>query len=441
MKDRLQKIFNLITEGRIESAISMMEEVHPADLADLIEELNPEDAALFLQNLPIELAAQTIDEMDEEEKRLILEHLPEDHIAKILQALPLDEGADLIGLLSQKKAERLLGMIKREQSENIRHLMTYPPDTAGGLMTPNLIKVNIHDTISDVIEKCRKQYDPELVKYIYVVDNNNHLEGVLRVKDLIFNPPDTKVSEIVNREMITVRADADQEEVASLFTKYDLIALPVVDDNGVLLGKIMVDDVLEVMEQEHSEDMYLMAGTSEKDPFSEPIYKKGLRRLPWLMITLVGEMIGSHVMKGYQTTLHQMVAIAFFIPLILSMAGNTALQSSTIIVRGLAIGEVQIKNFVEDFWREFRVAILLGLVSSIISFIGSWAVTGNPWLGAIIGISMMAVILFASFNGVLIPLVCHRLNIDPAIASGPFVTMLNDILGLTIYLTIATVLI
>ncbi len=429
LRTRKERIEKLLAAKQTDKLREFFKGMHPADIAEVIAELDAEHQAEIFDLFHPKRAGKVLDEMDEESYKDVLEVLQETNLISILNELPPDEGADVVAELEPAKASKVLQRMKKERSQRVKELLKYPPDTAGGIMTSEVMKLNAKMTVEEATDKCRSEFYAEASPYVFVVDDTEKLVGVVRIRDLLFSPDATVISTIMNPDVISVDVNMDQEEIGNMFRKYDLIALPVTDDKKRLLGIITVDDVLEVIEEENSEDIYKLAGTSEREPFTEPLYKKALERLPWLSVVLVGELICSRIIKGFEGTLEQIVAIAFFIPVVISMAGSTAIQSSTIITRGLAVGEVKGKDLLYNLFREVRVGILLGLTYGIISGFFAYIITHTIKLGLTIAISMVVAIFFASINGVLIPIVCSRLGKDPAVVSGPFITTFNDILG------------
>jgi magnesium transporter len=279
----------------------------------------------------------------------------------------------------------------------------------------------------------KKAEDVEEVYNVYAVDQQRILRGVVSLKDLVLATPKAKLSEIMDKDCVSIRPEMDQEKVANLFLKYDLISAPVVDEEGRLVGRITVDDVLDVVEEEASEDMTLMAGITDEKIRERSIFRQSGVRLPWLLVAFVGEMISALVLSRFRASLNQIVASAFFIPLIMAMGGNTGIQSATIVIRGLGTGDINLRDTSRQLLKEIGVALLNGFIISLLLFgvVSLWQ--GDPKFGLILSCSMIAVLINAAFMGTLIPFFLKRIGVDPAIATGPFITTSNDVLGLVVY--------
>ncbi|MFQ5768997.1 MAG: magnesium transporter, partial [bacterium] len=332
-------------------------------------------------------------------------------------------------------AERVLKSIDKEDSEEVKELLRHEEDTAGGIMALEFVSVSEDDTIDEAIKEIRaKAKEVGEVYNVYVVNNTGKLVGVLPLKKLILAKPNEKVKNIMNKDVISVPTNMDQEEVANIFRRYNLVSVPVVDNLGKLVGRITVDDVVDVMEEEASEDIQKMAGLTDEEELHETsAFKISMVRLPWLLIAFVGEMVSAFVLHNFEASLNQIFIAALFIPLMMAMGGNSGIQAATIVVRGLALGELNPADTLKRLKKEFRVSFLNGTICGILLF-GVVSVFGEPRFGIVLGFTMLVVILNASFVGASIPLVLKRVGIDPAIATGPFITTSNDIVGLFIYL-------
>ncbi len=416
---------------------------HPSDLLDLIEEFELEEKVELMQRLSDDDAALILQEMENFEQADILPLLDKEQARKILKNLASDDAADLIGELSPEEAEEMLQLISEEEEPvDLSDLLKYPEESAGGIMTTEYISLPADIPVEDAISRLREiAPEAETIYYVYVVNEEGQLIGVLSLRDLIASSDGTLLKNIMRRNVISVNAGLDQEEVARIVSKYDLLAVPVVDEEERLLGIITVDDVIDVLEQEATEDIYRLAGASEVEGMElteAPVGKVVRLRLPWLLISMAGGILSGSVIGVYRNTLETIVMLAIFIPVIMGMGGNVGTQSSTIFVRGLATGEIDRSEVWSYFFREIRVGLTMGAICGALISVIAYIWQGNPYLGLVVGISMLITISVATLIGTLVPLLLNKANIDPAITAGPFVTTIKDFTGLIIYFIIAS---
>ncbi len=418
--------------------------VHPGDLLDFFEDLEIEQKVELMEKLSAEEAALIFEEMEVFEQAEILVLLEEERAKFVLTSLASDDAADLIGELSPDDAQKMMELIGREELPvDFGDLLKYPEDSAGGIMTTEFISLPADIPVEDAIARLREiAPEAETIYYVYVVDEENHLIGVLSLRDLIASSDGTIIKNIMRQNVISVNAELDQEKVARIVSKYDLLAVPVIDDRTRLLGIITVDDVIDVIEQEATEDIYRLAGASEVEgmELTKATVGKVVRlRMPWLFISMAGGILSGSVIGGFESTLEAIVMLAVFIPVLMDMGGNVGTQSSTIFVRGLATGEIERSELWPYFFREIRIGVVMGFLCGVLISIAAFFWQGNVYLGLVVGISMLATISVASLIGTLVPMICSMINIDPAITAGPFVTTIKDVTGLLIYFTVASV--
>lgn len=425
-----------------EISLELKAGAHPGDLLEKIEDMEPERKVGLMEYLPLEEAALIFEEMEDFEQAELVPLMDRERAKAILTGMASDDAADLIGKLSPQETRDLLQYIGEEEPADFGNLLKYPGESAGGIMTTEFISLPADIPVEEAIGRLREiAPEAETIYYVYVVDQEGHLIGVLSLRDLIAAGDGTVLKSIMRRNVISVNAALDQEEVARIVSKYDLLAVPVVDDSERLLGIITVDDVIDVMEQEATEDIYRLAGAGEvvdMELTEAPVSKVVRLRLPWLLISMFGGFISGSVIGGYESTLEAIVILAVFIPVIMDMGGNVGTQSSTIFVRGLATGEIEPAEVWTYFYREIRIGLVLGLICGVMISIAAYFWQGNPYLGLVVGISMLATVSVAALIGTLVPLLCSKINIDPAITAGPFVTTIKDVTGLMIYFVIAT---
>ena len=422
---------------------NMIVDLHPADLAEILHYLDDDHRNYIFELLDAEVASDVISEMDDVSRDDILEDLHEDRISEIVDEMDSDDAADLVSDLPDEVAQKVLESIDKEDSDEVKELLRHEEDTAGGIMAKEFVAVKISDTIDRAIEQIRsKAEEVEDIFYLYVVDEHEKLVGVAALKDLILAKGTTTISEIMDHDVVSVTTDMDQEEVANIARKYDLVSIPVVGHVGQLLGRITFDDVADVMEEEASEDIQRMAGISEEEEFRETsILRISRVRLPWLLVGFAGQLVCAYILHRFEASISEIIATAFFIPIIMAMGGNAGIQSSTIMVRGMATGEIGLFDIRKRLLREIGVSILNGLICGILLFavVSLWL--KQPRFGLLLSSVLVFVILNASFIGAFIPVVLKKVKIDPAIATGPFITTSNDVIGLIIYLGLITVFI
>ena len=428
-------------EQQNESALKkFLDESRAADLADLIGHLKPNERIFIFNLLEPEGAGEVLMEMEPPVQEGILKELDNRTITEIVQELDSDDAADVIGDLPAERAREVIEAVDDEVTEELEKLLPYPEDTAGGIMGLEFVAVKAGVTLRDAIETIReKKEEIENLYHIWVVDDFGRLVGLVSMKDLLLEPPELKVNEIMNPEVISINAMADQEEVVYLARQYDLINIPVVDEHHRLIGRITHDDVIDVIEEEVDEDISLMAGVISEEITEESTLKISKARLPWLIMAIFGELIAALVITNFETTLKEIIALTFFFPVIMAMGGNSGTQAATIVVRGLATGDVSLVHAGRRLWREMRVALLNGLICGIILgiIVGIWL--SDPKLGLIVGMALILIIMNSGLIGASVPLVLKRFNIDPALGSGPFVSTSNDIFSLFIYLGLITI--
>jgi magnesium transporter len=443
-KNFLEEI-RLFTETRNSDALrQFIADLHPADLAEIIDTLNREQATFILTSLDDETAAEVVTFLDEETREKFMQVLSPKEIAeRVIDNLDSDDAADIISELPEEKQREVLSEIGDfEQARDIADLLTYPEDSAGGLMAKELVKVQLNSSLIQCVREIRKQSaEMDNLFAVYVVNERDILLGILPIKNLLLAPTNARLDDIILKdELVFVNVDEKAEKVAEIMRKYDLVVLPVVDGLGRLVGRITIDDVVDVMQEEAEKDYQLASGLSEDVGSEDKIWVLSRARLPWLLIGLVGGIIGSKVIGIYESELEIHPEMAFFIPLIAAMGGNAGVQSSAIIVQSLAGGFIQTQNMFPRLLKELSVALISGLVCSSLLLVYGLVFTDSFSLSMTVGISLITVIVLASVLGTFIPLMLHRFKVDPALATGPFITTSNDIIGLFVYFSMGRLL-
>lgn len=443
MKKKLEKKFKQIRDYLINKnsadLIQIIKDSHPADLGEIFNHLEKEERKAFITFFEPKEAAFVLPEMNPIFQKEVLNNIKDVRLSQILNVMPSDNVADTLGNLSEKRKRQILKLIGEEKAKEAYQLLEYKKNSAGRIMTTEFLSLNSEMSIDEAMEKLRKT-DIYNIHYIYVTDNKNCLVGILPLRTLIVAAPNVKLGDIIEKNIITVGVDVDQEEVASLVKKYDLRAIPVVDKLNKLVGIVTVDDILDVITKEASEDIYHMAGIKEEGLLHRSILTAVRLRLPWLIVALMGGVVAAGVVGVFEKTLADIIVLAAFIPVIMGMGGNIGTQSSTIITRGLATGTVNIKNIWRLLWRELCIGLLIGIICGVAIGIVAQIWKGTPALGIVVGTSMIAVITAAAFLGAFFPILFQRLGIDPAILSGPAITTTKDILALLIYFGVATLI-
>lgn len=439
-RDFIEELQQNIEFEQREQIISMLEDLHPADIAEIYEELNIDEAKFTFLLLEEEVAADVLAELEEDDRKKFLKAFPPSILAKrFIENMDSDDAADLIQELPEEKQERVLyHMDDEEQIEDIKELLSYDEDSAGGLMAKELFLVNQDLTVRQCLVELRKQAEEvNDVYYIYVVDDANKLIGTLSLKALLIASAQTKAKDICNTDVISAQLDEKSEEVALMMQKYDLVALPVVNKTGELMGRITIDDVVDVIKEEAEKDYQMISGLIDDVESSDSVYRLTRARFPWLLIGLFGGIIGAGVIGHFEGDIAKYAGLALFLPLIAAMGGNAGVQSSSIVVQGIASGDMGIDSIGKKLVKELAVSFVNGIILSMLIFTYSYFFHDSFPLTISVSIALFIVIIFASLFGTLVPMLLNRFEIDPALATGPFITTVNDIMGLLIYLYIA----
>jgi len=437
----LENIFILISHKSANKIKDLICDLHVADIAEIIEELPIEQSNYLFQLIEEEKSALVLMELEEDVREHLLSLLSSKEIAiEVIENLESDDATDVISELPEQQKEEVLSLIEDdEHASDISDLLNYEEDTAGGLMAKELIKVRENWSNLQCLKEMRKQAaDVKKVHTIYVVDEKDRLLGTLSLKRLLLSERNTEIKEITNYEIISVLTTEDDESVANIMSKYDLIVIPVVDENNVLIGRITIDDAMDIVKEESEKDYQMASGITEDVESSDSVWQLTRARLPWLLIGLFGGLLGAKVIGIFD--LKNNFELAFFIPLIAAMGGNVGVQSAAIVVQGLANDTIKINTIFSKLTKELGVALLNGVICSIIIF-GATYLLGYPTeLSLTVSLSLLVVIVFAALFGTFVPLTLDKYKIDPALATGPFITTVNDILGLFIYFYIGQLL-
>jgi magnesium transporter len=420
------------------SVAAKVEDLYPQDIAEILDEVNLEEAQFIFRLLDEETRPEVLMELDEDVRKRFLRSLSTEEIAQYVDLLDTDDAADLISELPEERQSEVLEQVEdEEQASDIADLLTYDEDTAGGLMAKELIKVNLNWSLPRCVREMRKQAEEvDTVYTVYVVDDDDRLVGTVSLKQMLIAPERTVIKDIYNEDVHAVEAHTPAEEVAQIAEKYDLVVIPVVDQWNRLIGRITVDDVMDVVREETSKDYQMMSGISENIETTDSALIMSRARLPWLLIAMAGGILGSQVIEQYEGQLRVFPEMAIFMPLVASMGGNVGIQSSALIVQGLANNTLGRDGILPKLLKELSVGLLNGLACSLV-ILGYAYFFGHPLaLSMTISLSMIVVILFAGIFGTVVPLGLKRADLDPALATGPFITTANDIIGLFFYFII-----
>jgi len=438
-KELIDTIEGFIQRNHTEALANIFDKLQPADAADVIEHLAPDERLFIFNLLTTEGAGDVLAEIEPPVQKQILANLDNPFLSEILQDVDADDAADIIGNLPDGRATDILKTLGSELSKELETLLQYGKDTAGGIMDLEYVSVAEDGTVEDVVKTIReKGTKVKNLYHVWVVDDLKRLTGVVSLKDLVIEAPRRKINEFMNPEVISVDVNMDQEDVALMFKKYDLVTMPVVDANSLLVGRITHDDIIDVIEEEVDEDLSLMTGAIGQEIAEESTLNISRARLPWLITGVFGGIIAAAVINQFEMTLQMVIALSFFFPVIMGMGGNTGTQAATIIVRGMATGDIRLVDIHKRLWLELKVAIINGIACGILLglIVGFWL--SDYGLGAAVSLAGGVIILCSGFTSSAVPFALKKLNIDPALATGPLITTVNDILGLFIYLGLIT---
>lgn len=435
----LKDIEELLRKGNKEQIEEAIDSIHPADILEIIHD-HPDHADLILSKLPNDMIADIIEEEDDEDDQYtLLTSLLKDRQREILDEMSDDELADIVGELDEEEKSQVLSNLDHDDKQTIENLLTYDPETAGGLMTTDYISIRAKNTVLDTLNYLHSASLEDLPKYyLYVVDKDGILKGVVSLRDIVESSFDTPILDITNENVKTINYLEDQEDVAKTFMKYSFIMMPVVDDENRMLGIIEIDDIMDVIEDETTEDINLMAGMSGEERVDSTLIESYISRVPWLIVNLATAVMAAAVVDKFSGTIAKVVSLASIMSIVTGMGGNAGTQSLTILVRGLSLGEIDRDNALKIFFKEVGVGLLTGITIGIFVGLGSWWFAHNPWFGLVAALAMILNMVAANIAGYLVPVVLRKCHIDPALASGVFVTTVTDCLGFLFFLGLAT---
>jgi magnesium transporter len=438
----LDSVKRLLRIGATANLVNLLQKQHPADLAQVFSELPDKDreaAFSLLADRNGRLAMEALSEMGAEAGAPLLATRPAEEIAKLAQEIPSDDAAALIDHLPEELSGAVLDLMRPKESKVVENLLEYAERTAGRIMNPNVFALNEDMTVGESITELQSNRDVEMVFYLYVVDERRHLVGVVSLRRLLLVSPETPLKRIMTTDLNTARVDMDQEEVARQVAAYNLLAIPVVDEENKLVGIITVDDVIDVIKDEATEDIQRLAGVAGDERVFTPARESLRKRLPWLGVNLGTAFLAASVVGLFTGTIDALPILAVFMPIVAGMGGNAATQTLTVIVRGIALGELTWGNSRKALLKEALVGLGNGLALGLVAALVAWATRGDPVLGVVLGTAMVINMFVAATAGVLVPLGLRAANIDPALASSVFITTMTDVFGFFSFLGLATI--
>jgi len=451
MKQLKREVRRLIREEQWNQLAEMLDSRRAQDLAELLQKLLPEERVRVFALIDEEFKPDVLAELEGLAEDEVLESLSNNELAELVEEMDPDDAADVIAELPEERSEEVLELMEEEESRDVRNLLKYDENTAGGIMTPEVVAVRENMTVAEALDAIAFMEGEEAFYYAYVVADDQKLKGFIGLWELLkIRNRQITLGAIAHKDVVSVKADTDQEEVARIISRYDLLAVPVTDADGQLLGRVTVDDVVDVLQEEASEDIFRFAGSDDSELTSmTPLHACGAR-LPWLLITLATGFVTSFIFKKFLNDISQVMVLSFFVPVVMAMGGNTGIQSSTLVVRGLALGTLEGRSMLKVLGREISAGAIMGIACAAI--IGLWArylihLSGHEndlhtplFLSLTVGVALFSAMTFAAVFGAMVPIALNRLRVDPAVASGPFVTSSNDIFALLIYYSIALIL-
>ena len=440
MENKIE-IIDFILKNNAEAILEKLDDIHPVDFLEALSTYDGETVDV-LEKLPDDYIALLIDEAEDDEKYGLLSLFSQNRKDSIISEMSSDELVDLLRNIDEDEKESIILKMDKEDAEEVKELLEYDPDSAGGIMATEFLSVKDNMTVDEVIKFLRDNApDSETPYYIYVLDDYDVLKGVVPLRDIVISDAQTIVKDIMIEKVITVPVQMDQEDVGNIFDKYGFMAVPVTNDSGVMLGIITIDDIVEILKDEHTEDLYRLAGLDESEKISGSVKSSIKSRLPWLIVNLGTAILAAATVSLFENTIEKIVALATFMPIVAGMGGNAGTQTLTMIIRGIALGELNFENEKEVLKKEILVGLVNGTCLGIIVAVLGLFWVGNPVFGLVIGIAMFLNLVIATIAGYFVPLILKKINVDPALASGVFVTTVTDVLGFFFFLGLATLMI
>ncbi|MCS7242197.1 magnesium transporter [Candidatus Caldatribacterium sp.] len=435
-----ERIVGLLEEGRYNEVKQEVNVLHPADIAELMGLVDSQKQVMLFRLLKKDLAIAVFEQLDFEHQENLLRHFTDEKVAEILNQMSPDDRMELFDELPAKVVKKLLNLLEPAQRDIAASMLGYPENSAGRIMNPRVVDLKEYYTVEQALKRFRRLNPPEELSYTaYVTDAQRRLLGQVSLRDLVLADPESQIGEIMNREVIFVSTDDDQEKVAQIIQKYDLVAVPVVDREGRLVGAVTVDDAIDIIEAEATEDIHRLAAirTTEDEYLRAPLWRKIKNRFIWLAVLLIMGTLTSFVMQGFSSIIQAVVALSFFVPMLIDTGGNVGSQSTTVVVRGLAVGELEGKTLWKVVLAETLIGGILGILLGVIGVIRVVFLRESPLIGLVVGCSIFVIVFVSNLIGVFLPVLFKKMRLDPAIAATPVITTIVDIIGVLIYFRIA----
>ncbi|MBS4173983.1 magnesium transporter [Bacillus sp. FJAT-49736] len=442
-QNNIQEIKQLLNEQNLDQINDFVSHFQPFDIAEMLVELEKEEQLLFISLLPIQLGAEILEYIEPELQYKVLHHIKDNFTSSLLNEMSSDTIVNLLLSIHPHQAKRLMDFLPDDYRAKINILMSYESNTAGRLATVDYIAARINWTVDQTLQHIRKVgKEAEIVSYIYVLGSRGELVGVVSLKEIILAKSGTRLEEIIQGDTISVLVHADQQEAAEVLSKYDLVAIPVITQDQRMIGILTVDDLIDVIHEEATEDFQKLGGSQ---PLDEPYFKNSIwnlyrKRIGWLLVLFIAEAYTGTVLRHYEDTLSKQIALSFFVPLLIGTGGNTGSQTVTTLVRALAVGEVQFKDMFRVFRKEVSTGVFLGISMGIVAIIRAFFLGVSIHISSVVAISALFIVIWASMVAAVLPMILHKLKIDPAVVSGPFITTLVDGTGLILYFSLAKIL-
>jgi magnesium transporter len=435
----IEEIQALVEQNNLARLRQLLVQVHPADIADLMDQLPSDTAVTLFSLLDLTIASEVLDETGSLVRQELVEKVDDEHLADLLEALPMDDAAEFLEDLPDDVSDRLLDLMEPEDAEEVRELLAYEEETAGRLMTRDVVALRRHWTVAHTLEFLRSLEDPETLQYLYVVDRHNKLIGLVPLRVLLLANPQRTIEEIMTPDVVSVPVTADQEELAEMVARYDFFAIPVVDGNGRLLGVVTVDDVLDIFEEEVTEDIQRLGGS---EPLDQPYFAATVmqivgKRIGWLLLLFVASTLSGEVIRLFQHELDVVVALGFFITLITGTGGNAGSQTVATIIRAITLDEVRLSNLWQAWRREVSVGLILGLAMGFVGIARALLWHTGFGVALVVALTLPVVVIWSTTVATVIPIVADRFKIDPTVISGPMIATIVDASGLLIYFSLA----
>ena len=435
----IEDIEQMVADGKLDELHSQLERVHPADIAALLEELETETAVTVFELLPIEIASEVLDETGGQIRQELVEKVDDERLADLLDELPMDDAVEFLEDLPDEVSDRLIGLMEPEEAAEVQELLGYEEETAGRLMTRDVVALRRQWTVSETFDYLRSLEDAETLHYLYVVDRDNKLIGVVPLRTLILSQPDATIDSIMSSDVVSINVAADQEELAELVSRYDYFVVPVVNNNHELLGVVTVDDVLDIFEEEVTEDIQRLGGSEPLDQpyFAVSVFQIVRKRIGWLLLLFVASTLSGEVIRMFQNELDIVVALGFFITLITGTGGNAGSQTVATIIRAITLDEVRLSNLTTAWRREVTVGLLLGLVMGAVGIVRALLWHTGFEVALVVALTLPLIVIWATTVATVIPILADRFHIDPTVISGPMIATIVDATGLMIYFSLA----